>query len=905
MHNKEKDIILKELNTNLEKGLTGEEVIERQKKGRNELTAAKPRSLFFKILDQLNEPMAYILIAAASISAVMKEINDAIIILVVIIINAVVGLVQEDRAQKSLDALKKLSTPKTSVKRDGFLKEIPVEELVVGDIVAIEAGHYIPADLRLMEAANLKIDESILTGESVPVEKTDDTIDEENAAPGDVKNMAFMSSYATYGRGVGVVTSIGMDTEIGKIADMIDKTEQTKTPLQKKLEQLSKYLGAGTLLISLLIFMMAIIQGKDLMQMLLVSISLAVAVIPEGLPAVITVVLALGVQKMIKQNAIVKKLPAVETLGSVNVICSDKTGTITQNKMKVVKVYHNGKLKPVEELTEEDRLLVDGFMLCNDASNEGDLIGDPTEVALLDMGEVLSIKKSDIEEKFPRIDEIPFDSDRKMMTTVNKYNGREIIFTKGALDFVLQRTTHILLNNEKLPIADHEDEIYNNAHDMSTKALRVLALAYREKECTDEAFGSSLAMASELAHGGEDYVGETFGLPLVEVPDSAYMGENNKEYENNLIFLGLVGMIDPPREEVREAVQKCNGAGIRTIMITGDHKDTAFAIAKEVGISQDTDQVMEGQTLSTMAQEELNGVIDNYRVFARVQPEHKVMIVKALQSEGYIVSMTGDGVNDAPSLKAADIGVAMGITGSDVSKEASDMILTDDNFATIIKAVEAGRNIYNNIKKTILFLLSCNLGELFALFTAVVLNWPVPLKPIHILWVNLITDTLPALSLGVDPVSEDVMKEKPRSREESIFGENGLPYLVLNGIFIGSIALAAFSYGLKDGNLVRGQTMALLVLSICQLFHSINNRNLRQSIFKIGIFKNRFLVYSIVLGIFLQIMIVHVPIFNKIFSTVPPSPMDWVIVLALSLPVILVNEIGKALFRGYKKRKQR
>ncbi|NMA04348.1 MAG: cation-translocating P-type ATPase, partial [Clostridiales bacterium] len=902
------------------------EAEERQKRGRNELVSTKPGSLFFKILDQLNEPMVYILIAAIGISVAVKEINDAVIILVVIAINVVVGLAQEDKAQKSLDALKKMSTPKTSVKRDGILKEIPIEELVVGDIVTIEAGHYIPADLRLMEVANLKIDESILTGESVPMEKTDGIVDEENIALGDVRNMAFMSSYATYGRGIGVVTSIGMDTEIGKIADMIDKTEQIKTPLQKRLEQLSKYLGVGTLLVSLLIFMLAIVQGKDLMQMLLVSISLAVAVIPEGLPAVITVVLALGVQKMIKQNAIVKKLPAVETLGSVNVICSDKTGTITQNKMKVVKVYHNGKLKPVEELTEEDRLLVDGFMLCNDASNEGDLIGDPTEVALLDMGEVLSIKKSDIEEKFPRIDEIPFDSDRKMMTTVNKYNGREIIFTKGALDFVLQRTTHILLDNEKLPIEDQEDEIYNNAHDMSTKALRVLALAYREKEYTDEAFHSSLAMASELAHEDEDYVGKTpgllaevsdsaymekdyikeaFSLPLTEVPDLEYIEENRGEYENNLIFLGLVGMIDPPREEVREAVQKCNGAGIRTIMITGDHKDTAFAIAKEVGISQDTDQVMEGQTLSTMAQEELNGVIDNYRVFARVQPEHKVMIVKALQSEGYIVSMTGDGVNDAPSLKAADIGVAMGITGSDVSKEASDMILTDDNFATIIKAVEAGRNIYNNIKKTILFLLSCNLGELFALFTAVVLNWPVPLKPIHILWVNLITDTLPALSLGVDPVSEDVMKEKPRSREESIFGENGLPYLVLNGIFIGSIALAAFSYGLKDGNLVRGQTMALLVLSICQLFHSINNRNLRQSIFKIGIFKNRFLVYSIVLGIFLQIMIVHVPIFNKIFSTVPPSPMDWVIVLALSLPVILVNEIGKALFRGYKKRKQR
>ena len=823
--------------------------------------------MFLKILDQLNEPMVYILVVAAGISAIMKEINDAVIILVVIVINAAVGLVQEDKAQKSLDALKRMSAPKTSVKRDGFLKEVPVEELVVGDVVAIEAGHYIPADLRLMEVANLKIDESILTGESIPVEKTDDTIDEENVATGDLKNMAFMSSYATYGRGIGVVTSIGMDTEVGKIATMIDRTEQIKTPLQGRLEQLSKYIGIGTLLICLLIFAMAVVQGKDLMGMLLVAISLAVAVIPEGLPAVVTVVLALGVQKMIKQNAIVKKLPAVETLGSVNVICSDKTGTITQNKMTVVTIYHNGKLKSVEELTQKDRLLVNGFMLCNDASNEGDLVGDPTEVALLGMGNVLSIKKSDIDREFPRIGEVPFDSDRKMMTTVNKYNGKEIIFTMGALDLVLERTTHILLNNERLPIEDYRDDIYNNASDMSMKALRILALAYKEKDYT-----------------------------MVREPVCKEKGE--EEYESNLTFIGLAGMIDPPREEVKEAVQKCYSAGIRTVMITGDHKDTAFAIAREVGISENIEQVMERQALSTMTQEELNKIIDNYRVFTRVQPEHKVMIVKALQSKGYVVSMTGDGVNDAPSLKAADIGVAMGITGSDVSKEASDMILTDDNFATIVKAVEAGRNIYNNIKKTILFLLSCNLGELFALLTAVVLNWPIPLKPIHILWVNLITDTLPALSLGVDPVSVDVMTERPRDREESIFGENGLVYLILNGAFIGGITLIAFIYGLKGGSLVHGQTMAFLVLSICQLFHSINNRNLRRSIFKVGIFKNRFLTYSIVLGMILQIIIVQVPIFNKIFGTVPPSPTDWVIVIALSLSIILVNEIGKALFFG-------
>lgn len=849
MHTKEKDIVLKELNTSVEKGLTGEEVAERQKEGRNELTATKPRPLLLKILDQLNDPMVYILIAAAGISAVMKEISDAVIILIVIIINTVIGLVQENKAQKSLDALKKLSTPKALVKREGILKEIPVEELVVGDIVVVETGRYIPADLRLIEAVNLKIDESILTGESVPVEKTDGAIGEKNMALGDLKNMAFMSSFAIYGRGVGVVTSIGMDTEIGKIAAMIGSTDQIKTPLQKRMEKLSKYLGIGALLVCLLIFGIAVVQGKELMEMLLVSISLAVAIIPEGLPAVITVVLALGVQRMIRQNAIVKKLPAVETLGSVDVICSDKTGTITQNKMTVVKVYHGGKLKPAKELTEEDMLLVEGFMLCNDASNKGDSVGDPTEIALLDMGNILSINKSNLDKKHPRIDEIPFDSERKMMTTVNKYNGMEIIFTKGALDSILQRTTHILLNGKKLPIEDYRDEIHNSASDMSKEALRVLALAYKEKD--------------------------------------------KGKYESNLVFVGLVGMIDPPREEVKEAVQKCYSAGIRTVMITGDHKDTAFAIAKEVGISQNIDQVMEGRTLLTMTQEELNEVIDKYRVFARVQPEHKVMIVKALQSKGYIVSMTGDGVNDAPSLKAADIGVAMGVTGSDVSKEASDMILTDDNFATIVKAVEEGRNIYNNIRKTILFLLSCNLGELFTLFTAIALNWPIPLRPIHILWVNLVTDTLPALSLGVDPSDEDVMKEKPRSKDESVFSAGWASYLILNGIFIGGITLVAFTYGLKYKSLIHAQTMAFLVLSISQLFHSINNRNLKQSIFRANIFENRFLIYSIILGIVLQVIIAQVPFFNQVFGTVPLPLIDWLIVMALSSSVILANEIGK------------
>lgn len=846
MYHKDKETIIKEYSTNVETGLSSQEVSERQKKGKNELEAKKPKSLSRKIFDQINEPMIYVLLVAALIAGLAHEISDAIIILVVIVLNAVIGLVQEDKAQKSLDALKKLSSPKTLVKRDGQLQEVSVEELVEGDVVIIEAGRYIPADLRLIEVANLKIDESILTGESLPVEKISDVILGENIALGDMKNMAFMSSYATYGRGIGVVTGIGMRTEIGKIAKMLNNAEELQTPLQQKLAELSKILGIGAVAICILIFGVGLFQGRDIMEMLLTAISLAVAIIPEGLPAVVTVVLALGVQRMIKQNAIIKKLPAVETLGSVNVICSDKTGTITQNKMTVTKFYQNGVIYEVEKFSDEHKLLIDGFMLCNDASNEGNRIGDPTEIALLDM---YAVSKKELENTYPRKDEIPFDSDRKMMTTVNEYNGKELVFTKGALDLVIKKVTYILHKGQKLPISDFLQDIYESASLMSSDALRVLVLAYKEKD--------------------------------------------DNPYEENLIFVGMVGMIDPPREEVKEAVKKCDTAGIKTVMITGDHQDTAFAIAKEVGICTQTEQVMSGHTLATMTQEELNNIIEQYRVFARVQPEHKVMIVKALQSKGYIVSMTGDGVNDAPSLKNANIGVAMGITGSDVSKEASSMILTDDNFATIVKAVEEGRNIYNNIKKSIMFLLSCNLGEVVALFVAILLNWVSPLKPVHILWVNLVTDSLPALSLGVDPNNNDIMKEKPRPQKESIFAHGGIFYLIFNGLLIGGLTLFAFKYGQSVGDTTYAQTMAFLVLSISQLFHALNGRSFNKSIFKVGIFKNKLLLLSILVGIVLQVIVVQVPFFNGIFTTVPLSLKDWEIVVGLSMSVIPVNEIIK------------
>lgn len=598
-----------------------------------------------------------------------------------------------------------------------------------------------------------------------------------------------------------------------------------------------------------------VIQGRDAMEMLITAISLAVAIIPEGLTAVVTIVLALGVEKMAKRQSIVKKLPAVETLGSVNVICSDKTGTITQNKMTVQMFYMDGVLDDMQHCdAEKNRLLLEGMMLCNDATNEKSVTGDPTEIALLDMGSRLGLSKENLDQTYPRFDEIPFDSDRKLMSTVHHVNGKDIIYTKGGLDCLLKICINAKINNKIVPIEEVTEAINEAATTMARKALRVLALAYREYDPKQ---------------------------PL----------------ESNLCFVGLVGMIDPARPEVKDAIQVAKGAGIRTVMITGDHQDTALAIANEVGIADDPSQVMNGQTLNTMSQEDLNASIDQYRVFARVQPEHKVMVVRALQSKGYVVSMTGDGVNDAPSLKAADIGVAMGITGSDVSKEAGDMILADDNFATIVTAVKEGRGIFQNIKKAILFLLSCNVGEAVALFTAIVLNWATPLRAIHILWVNLITDTLPALALGVDGDDGNLMNEKPQPRNQSIFAGGGVSFVAANGLFIGFITLAAFYYGTHHyPELEHAQTMAFMVLSISQLFHAFNLHSFKHSILKKGIFKNKYLIGAFVIGLLLQTTVAILPFLSNIFDTFILSVQDWLFVFALSFSTIIFNEILK-LFR--------
>lgn len=865
--NKTSEEILKELNSNDINGLSSIEAKQRlETNGENKLSGKKKKSIISLFFAQINDVMIYILLGAAIISAIIGEVSDAIIILIVILINALIGLIQESKAEKALDALKELSTPKALVKRDGVIIEIPSEEVVVGDIVIIDAGRYIPADLRILDSVNLKIEESAFTGESVPSDKNSEPIYSEGDIPiGDRHNMLFMSTLATYGRGTGIVTSTGMNTEIGKIAKMLDSTEDDTTPLQKKLAQLGKTLGIAAVGISILMFIVSMFQGRDFMDMFMTSISLAVAAIPEGLPAIVAIVLALGVQRMIKENAIIRKLPAVETLGSVNIICSDKTGTLTINKMTVKKYFVNGELKTLDDADVNDtttKLLIDGMILCNDAtSTETSKTGDPTEIALLDVGNKFNIFKDDLNLEHKRVNEIPFDSDRKLMTTMNKYNNKYFTFTKGAIDSILKVSNKILINGE---VKDFTDDIKASilvaSNSMSDDALRVLALGYKVLE-------------------DEHVIIDTL--------------------EDDLIFVGLMGMIDPPREEVKGSIELSKKAGIRTIMITGDHKNTAVAIAKELGIAENIAEAMSGSEIDTYSDEEFTKIVNNYKIFARVSPEHKVKIVKAFKSYGNIVSMTGDGVNDAPSLKAADIGVAMGITGTDVAKGAADMVLTDDNFTTIVRAVEEGRNIFNNIKKSILFLLSCNLGEVIALFFAILFNWATPLLPIHILWVNLITDSFPALSLGVDPGDHDVMANKPRNPKESLFAGRMGKLLIINGILIGVTTLFAFKLGEKlyPGSLMHAQTMAFVVLSVSQLFYSLTMRNETKSLFQVGIFKNKWLIGSIAFGIALQSIIITVPFLASIFKVYALTLSDWGLVIGLSLVPFIINEIIKIFFR--------
>ncbi len=885
--NRSTDQTCKDLNTDLGQGLTNYQVQNaREKYGFNELKAKKKKSLFMKFVQQFKDFMIIVLIIAAIVSGIIgimegEGITDTIIILIVVIVNAIIGVIQENKAEKSLEALQKLSDHVAKVIRDGKLVVIPSKELVPGDIVILETGDYIPADLRLIEAVNLKIQESALTGESVPVEKSIELLKDKQIGIGDRINMAFSSSLVTYGRGKGVVVETGMNTEVGKIADIISNTVENQTPLQDKLNKLGKTLGIVALIICAIIFMIGLIYGKEPIHMFMTAVSLAVAAIPEGLVAVSTIVLAIGVQRMVKRNAIIKRLPAVETLGSSTVICSDKTGTLTQNKMTVKSIFYNNNLISIDEIInidEELKKLAYVSMLCNDTKIDFDknLSGDPTETALVDMGFKLDFDPS-LYEIFPRISELPFDSDRKLMTTVHKQADKYIVYTKGGVDELLKKCNRYLLNGEiKEDLSTYNKQININNEIMAKDALRVLAMGYKEFD---------------------------------HIPDK-YEIEN---IEQDLIYVGMVGMIDPPREEAKIAVQKCKTAGIKTVMITGDHKITAIAIAKQLGILEDESEAITGAELEEMSQEDLTKNIKKYSVYARVSPEHKVRIVKAWQANKEIVAMTGDGVNDAPALKNADIGCAMGIVGTDVAKEAADVILTDDNFATVVSAVEEGRRIYDNILKAIQFLLSSNVGEIIVLFIAILatpllakwfgitdISGLEPLLPIHILWINLVTDSLPALALSVDPANKDVMNRKPLNPGKGIFTK-GMTYRVIyQGVMVGTLTLIAFCIGLGTPGVTNevdkieiGQTMAFCVLALSELVHVYNIRDNKVSIFKSGIFNNSKLILATIVSGSLMFLILLVPSLRDIFSIAALPVQNILEVVILVFAPLLIVEIFK------------
>lgn len=843
----------KQIDTNIEKGLTSREAqVRHSTAGGNTLEQGKRDSFFKAFFRQINEPMIYILLAAAALSAIVREWPDALVILAIILINAVIGVVQERKAEKALDALRKLTVTHCTVRRDGVLIDIPADELAVGDMVILSAGCVVPADLRLTVSANLEINESALTGESVPAEKDFSFIASSDIPLGDRINMAYQGTVVTSGRGEGIVVATGMSTEVGQIAEMLNEQDSGKTPLQEKLAHLGKVLGVAAICACAGILVIGIVQQRNFWDLLLTAISLAVAIIPEGLTAVVTIVLALGVTRMARRNAIVRHLPAVETLGSVNVICSDKTGTLTQNRMTVTRAYCNHTRYSVEDFSSSTCLpLVHGLALCNDASIEGDRTGDPTELALLDFGMKYSISAKDLNDEFPRISEIAFDSTRKRMTTLHQAGKTTISYTKGAEDIVLPRCTHIWDNGSVRKITDDDiRKIDAETLAMSQDALRVFALAMRSGDAEPQ--------------------------------------------DQGMLFIGLVGMIDPPREEAIRAIEVCKTAGIRVMMITGDHKITAAAIGKQTGIIASEDQVMSGAELDELSDEELSRKIHSLRILARVDPRHKVRIVNALRAQGNIVCMTGDGVNDAPSLKAADIGVAMGITGTDAAKDASDLILTDDNFETITHAVEEGRNIFANIHKAIHFLLASNIGELFSVLIAVILAWESPLLPLHILWINLITDSLPALALGVDNGDPDIMREPPRKRTKNLFALKDWLSILGYGAVIAAVMLIAFrvSYAASDGNLERARTFALLTLAASQLIHSISVRIGNHSFFRSKHFNNKFFLVALAVGIALQLIILYIPPLASLFNTVPLSITDWAFVIALSIVPLLVHEIA-------------
>ncbi|MFZ6017214.1 MAG: cation-translocating P-type ATPase [Nitrospirota bacterium] len=894
-HQKKSDDILAELGTNLQ-GLSSGEAQKRLKEyGLNELKEKKKKTPFMMFLDQFKDFMILVLIAAAIISGIIGKPSDTIAIVVIVVLNAIIGFVQEYRAEKAMSALKKMAAPSATVIRNGAPENISASELVPGDIVILEAGRIVPADMRLIEVAQLKIEEAALTGESIPVEKYTKPLHEEMLPLGDRKNMVYKGTTVSYGRGTGIVVATGMNTELGRIATMLQEEEEVKTPLQKRLTKFGQRLAIAVLAICAIVFIAGLIRGESPVLMLLTAISLAVAAIPEALPAVITISLAIGAKKMVRQNALIRKLPAVETLGSVTYICSDKTGTLTLNKMTVEEIYVDNEIVKSEKLKvkseETEKLstlnsqlstLMIALALSNDATvdKDGKIIGDPTEIALYMAAQEAGFKKDMLTKDFPRIAEIPFDSERKCMTTFHEWSRGQVVegssekinksleplnprtpessrfisFTKGAIDVLIDKSDNILTSEGLRAI--NIKEIHKANERMAADGLRVIGIAIRSWE---------------------------------KLPDDM----SSENVETGLTILGLVGMMDPPREEVKEAVRLCKTAGIKPVMITGDHPITARVIAKRLGVLEDDSKsVITGKKLAELSMEEFEEGVEKIRVYARVAPEQKLKIIKALQDKGQFVAMTGDGVNDAPALKRADIGVAMGITGTDVAKESAHMILLDDNFATIVKAVKEGRKIYDNIRKFVKYLLSTNSGEIWTLFLAPFIGLPIPLLPIHILWINLMTDGLPALALSVEPEEGDVMKRPPRHPKESIFAHGLGLHVIWVGLLMAGLVLSVQAWSIKTGH-SHWQTMVFTVLCLTQLGHVLAIRSEKESLFKVGLLSNKPLLGAVILSFIFQMVTIYVPFLNPIFKTEPLTLNELILTLAVSSVVFFAVEAEK------------